>query len=599
MIPRRELLFQLLEVMRLEDLLGRPAFNGHDQREATDIIDVAYSLAEREFLPCAALLDREEPRIEDGRVVMPEATSQALRAYGEASFGALAFSEQQGGLGLPFVLAQGCSAVFASANVSLLSYAMLTQGAARLIAEFGTEPQRRRYLVPMLAGQWFGTMCLSESHAGSSLADLRTAAQPRADGRYSIKGEKMWISGGEHELTENIVHLVLARIPGGPPGVKGVSLFIVPRRLVGSSGEITDDNGVGLIGLNHKMGWRGHVNTALSFGATGECIGELVGLEHHGLPYMFQMMNEARIAVGLCAASIACAGYRYSLDYARERRQGRAVGDRDPLAPQIPIILHADVRRMLIAQKALAEGALSLTLYCARLVDDIATATSDESRERLQLLLDLLTPIAKSWPAEFALEANKLAMQVLGGAGYTRDHPVERWYRDNRLNLIHEGTHGIHALDLLGRKVARQGGRALRVFAAKVEATVNQGLELGELEGECRALASGMRGLAMTTRRLVSSIDAGDPERGLANATLYLDAFGHIAVAWRWLAQACVARRVLLADRSAGDAERAYYEGKIATCRYFFRYELPTIAPKLTLLARLDDLTLRFRDEAF
>jgi butyryl-CoA dehydrogenase len=410
----------------------------------------------------------------------------------------------------------------------------------------------------------------------------------------------MWISGGEHELSDNIVHLVLARVPGGPAGVKGISLFIVPRYRPGAvAGERGEANGVSLVGLNHKMGWRGHVNTALAFGDAGECLGELVGREHHGLGYMFHMMNEARVTVGLCAVGLGCAGYQYSLDYARQRPQGRLAPLKDPASPQVPILRHADVRRMLLAQKAWVEGGLDLALYCARLVDELATTDVERERQSLALLLELLTPVAKSWPSEYALEANKLAIQVAGGAGYTRDLPLERLYRDNRLNHIHEGTYGIHGLDILGRKVVQQDGAALRTFLARVQGTIAQALASEGLQAECRALAAAVRTLASVTRRLVETCADGRTELGLANATLYLEAFGNVAVAWRWLAQAVAAQRALSDPRPTDAAQRAFLEGKLHACRWFYRFQLPQANLQLAAVGRLDDTALNIRDDQF
>jgi butyryl-CoA dehydrogenase len=599
LLPRRDLVFQLLEVMRLEELLRQPRFAEHDRTTFAAVIDTAYEIAAERFAPHAALVDVEEPRLEAGRVVLPACTGAALDAYSAAGFIAMPFAREVGGLQMPVLLSQACSAVFASANAAFQSYVMLTQGVANLIASFGSEPQKRRYLGPLLEGRWYGTMCLSEPHAGSSLADIRTVAVPRPDGRYELRGSKMWISGGEHELGDNIVHMVLARTPDAPPGVKGISLFIVPRWRIDGDGEPAEANGVQLVGLNHKMGWRGHVNTALSFGDGTTCIGELVGVPQQGLGYMFQLMNEARIAVGISATGLGYAGYRYSLDYARDRQQGRRAGQRDPLSAPVAIIEHADVRRMLLAQKARVEGALSLGLYCARLVDDLAVATSEEMRTRTLLLLELLTPIAKSWPAEQCLEANKLAIQILGGAGYTRDHPVERLYRDNRLNMIHEGAHGIHGIDLLGRKVLQQKGRALHILLAKIETTIKRAQATGGFDEECRVLAAAARALTRATRRLASALHAGDAERGLANATIYLDATGDVVIAWRWLAQAQVARAALANGSSLGDSERAFYDGKLAACRYFMRYELPRVASSFALLAKLDDTALAIPDASF
>ncbi|MCP5471971.1 MAG: acyl-CoA dehydrogenase [Sinobacteraceae bacterium] len=604
LIPRRDLDFQLFDVLGLDELLGRPRFADCDRPAVDAVLDAAYALAAARFAPHAALADAAEPRLDGGRVWLPDETQAALAAYAAGGFIGAALPRPLGGLGLPFVVSQACGGVFAAANVAVHSYASLTQGAANVIARFGTDAQRVRYLAAMLDGRAFGTMCLSEPQAGSSLADIRTRATPTGDGRYRISGQKMWISGGEHELSHNIIHLVLARIPGGPPGTKGISLFIVPRYRVadesaGDGGGRGASNGVSLIGLNHKMGWRGQVNTALAFGDTGECLGELVGREHHGLGYMFHMMNEARVTVGLCAVGLGYAGYRQALDYARTRLQGRSPSIKDPATPQVPILQHADVRRMLLAQKAWVEGGLALTLYCARLVDDLAAEESETGRQGLALLLELLTPIAKSWPSEYCLEANKLAIQVAGGAGYTRDLPFERLYRDNRLNHIHEGTFGIHGLDLLGRKVVQQDGAALRSFIGRVQATITQALGEPALHAECRALAAAVRGLAAVTRKLVAVGADGQTELALANATLYLDAFGTIAVAWRWLAQAQVAQHALRDPRPTDDAQRAFLEGKLHACRWFYRHALPEANLRLSTLERLDDALLCICDEHF
>ena len=589
MIPLRELEFALFEIQRYGAT--------DEQREtAREILQTADALARERFAPHAALADREEPVIVAGRVRLPGAAGEALRAYAEAGFNAMSFAERDGGLGLPFLLAQTCSSLFAAANVAFQSYATLTQGAAHLIAHHGDTAQRERWLPGMLSGKVFGTMCLSEPHAGSSLADIRTLATPRDDGRYRLAGRKMWISGGEHELGENIVHLVLARTPDAPPGVKGISLFLVPRYR-----DHGVHNGVSLIGLNHKMGWRGTVNTALAFGDDAECIGELVGGLHQGLACMFLMMNEARVGVGLCAVALGYAAYVQALDYARERRQGRALGVRDAAAPQIPIIRHADVRRMLLAQKCWVEGGLDLVLHCASLVDQLAASTDEASREQRALLLDLLTPVAKSWPAEYCLEANKLAMQVAGGAGYTRDLPLERLYRDNRLNHIHEGTWGIHGLDLLARKVAMQDGRALALWSQAIHADIDAAAQLSArganagLEVHASALRTAVTIVLRVTRRLHAIAAAGEPERAFANATPYLDAVGTITVAWRWLVRATAAARALDAETPESD----FYRGKIHACRYFFGTDLPRALSQLEVIERLEDSALQIDEAGF
>ncbi|HEY2221615.1 acyl-CoA dehydrogenase, partial [Actinomycetospora sp.] len=450
----------------------------------------------------------------------------------------------------------------------------------------GTPEQVAAWVPPMLDGRASGTMCLSEPEAGSSLADITTRAEPQPDGTYRVVGTKMWISGGEHELTSNIVHLVLAKIPGGPAGVKGISLIAVPRYL-----EDGTRNDVALAGLNHKMGYRGTVNTLLNFGEgrgersdgerSGGALGWLVGAEHGGLAAMFHMMNEARVGVGMGAAALGVTGYLHSLDYARTRTQGRPIGGRDLTSPMIPIAEHPDVKRMLLAQKSYAEAGMALGLYCSRLVDEKDTAASEEDRGRAALLLDVLTPIAKSWPSQWCLTANDLAIQVLGGSGYTRDFPVEQFYRDNRLNPIHEGTHGIQAIDLLGRKAVMRGGTGLELLLTTVRGTIARAEAHQEYAA---ALESALVRIEKTTTTLHA---AGDPDVTLANASVYLEAVGHVVAAWIWLEQ------LLAVDaRNGTDGGGAFADGKRAAARYFFRFELPRTGPQFDLLDSLDTTTL-------
>jgi butyryl-CoA dehydrogenase len=498
---------------------------------------------------------------------------------------------------LPTVVDKACFAYFLAANVGSSGYPLLTAANASLLLAHGSRAQVDAFARPQLAGRYTGTMCLSETQAGSSLADVATRAEPDGDSpfgpRYRITGSKMWISAGEHEVAGNIVHLVLARIAGAPSGVKGISLFIVPRSLVAADGTVGERNDVALAGLNHKMGNRGTVNTLLNFGegrfrpeGRSGAIGYLVGEPHRGLACMFHMMNEARIGVGLGAVAVGYAGYLESLEYARNRPQGRPVAAKDPLSPQVPIVAHPDVRRMLLAQKAYVEGGLAFSLYCARLVDEQQTGTSPEARADAGLLLEILTPVAKSWPSQWCLAANDLAIQVHGGYGYTRDYPVEQLYRDNRLNPIHEGTHGIQALDLLGRKVTMERGRALALLGTEISRCVARTTGDADLRGYAASLERAVARVVETTRVLHGS---GVPERTLANATVYLEAFGHVVLAWMWLEQA------LAAQGKAGD----FYDGKRQACRYFFHWELPRTGPQFDLLANLDDTTLAMRDEWF
>ena len=596
---RRDLEFLLYDVTEVERLCERSRFSGHSRATFDAMIAAALRLAEESFESHAAAVDEREPTWDGERVHLIDEVGVALKAFVEGGYLAASFPEEDGGLGLPYAVSQAMMSVFYAANPSTAAYPLLTAGAANLLGAFGSEEQKARFMRPMLEGRFFGTMCLSEPQAGSSLSDVRCAARPQADGTYHLVGDKMWISGGEHDLSETIVHLVLARLPDAPAGVKGISLFIVPKHHVDDDGRVGARNGVQLTGLNHKMGYRGTVNTALAFGAETPAVGHLVGEPHQGLRYMFHMMNEARVAVGLGASMLGYAGYRYSLDYARERTQGRHPDRRDATAPPVPIIEHADVRRMLLTQKALAEGGLALSIHCARLIDDMATARDDAGRQRAHDLLEILTPIAKAWPSDHGPKANDLAIQILGGYGYTRDYPVERYYRDNRLNPIHEGTNGIQSLDLLGRKVTMGGGRAFHLLMETMQAAVDRARAAGssvEIDELCDALEAASTRVRETTAVLGGAAMKGEVRRFLANSYEYLLMLGHTVIAWMWLEQAAVAIR----RREDGDAaERPFYEGKIRAALFFTRSELPRTERQATLLQRLDDTTLTMPDAAF
>ena len=591
LMPRRDLDFMLYELLEVDRLCERPRFADHSRETFDAAIDSAYRVAAERFAPHHADSDAQEPHMRDGKVVLPAEVGTAVRAFADAGFIAAAQDHALGGMQLPFSVAVACWGVFKSANIATETYASLTIGAANLLREFGTQQQVDRYLRPMLEGRWLGTMVLTEPQAGSSLGDIRASATPLANGTYSLRGRKMFITAGDHEITENIVHLVLARLPDAPAGTKGISLFVVPKRRVGPDGAPGADNDVALAGLIHKMGCRGTTSAMLNFGERGECVGELVGLPNQGLACMFQMMNEARVNVGSCASMLGIAGYQHALAYARERVQGRGADGR-PAA----IIEHADVKRMLLAQKAAAEGALALCLWGALLADEATTAPRETWRAEAQTLLDLLTPVIKSWPSKYCTEANVEAIQVHGGYGYTRDFPVEQIYRDNRLNAIHEGTHGIQSLDLLGRKMFADGGRALKLLQREMAASIEPALASArpELHTFAHSLDEAATALRDTTQVLAHAMrDA--PSLATANSAVVLDTFGHTVIAWMWLRQAVVAAAAL--DRGAHDT--AFYEGKLAAARYCFRWMLPTTQPSHALLRRLDDTCAAMHAEWF
>ncbi|MBB4845434.1 butyryl-CoA dehydrogenase [Paucibacter oligotrophus] len=594
MSMRRTLDFLLTDWLRVPALTQRERFAEHSAETFAAVLDTCEKIAADKFAPFNRLSDVEEPRFDGERVHLPASTQAAVRAYAESGMLAAAQDYEVGGMQLPCVIEMAANAFFSKASVAMGAYAMLTSGNANLLMAHGTPRQREVFAQAEFAGRWFGTMCLSEPQAGSSLSDIATRAV--ADGadfaadplgpRYLLRGNKMWISAGEHELSENIIHLVLAKIPDEQgqliPGARGISLFIVPKHSVDAQGQLTGQrNDVSLAGLNHKLGFRGTSNCLLNFGERGGAVGYRVGAPGEGLACMFHMMNEARIGVGLGAVMLGYAGYEASLAYARQRPQGRAMGPqgKDAGSPQRPIIEHADVKRMLLAQKSYVEGGLALALFCARLVDELHTGEAESARQA-KLLLEVLTPIVKSWPSEWCLEANSLAIQVLGGYGYTRDFPVEQYWRDNRLNMIHEGTHGIQALDLLGRKIAMQGGQALLALAGRINTTVERAQQDAGLMSLGHELAAALALLGGASKKAWASGEPGDLDEALANATPYLQAFGHVVLAWIWL-------DVLL---SLPEGEDDFARGKQAAARYFYAYELPKINAWLAVVARRESL---------
>jgi alkylation response protein AidB-like acyl-CoA dehydrogenase len=594
LLSRRDLDFLLFEWLQVERLVERQRFADHSRETFDAVLRLSEQIATEHFAPHNKVSDANEPRFDGERVFTTPEVKAALTVFAKTDLLGASMDHDVGGLQLPRSVSVACFAWFQAANVGTSAYPFLTVGVANLLKACGSPEQVRTWVRPMVDGRFFGTMCLSETQAGSSLADITTRAEPRDEGIYRLFGTKMWISAGDHELSENIVHLVLAKIPGSPAGVRGISLFLVPKYLLDADSEPAERNDVAVAGLNHKMGYRGTTNAVLSFGEGRYCpsgrpgaVGFLIGRPNQGLQAMFHMMNEARIGVGTGATALGYTGYLKSLDYARSRPQGRPVSAKDPTAPQIPIIEHADVRRMLLAQKSYVEGALGLVLYCGRLLDEQRTAQSPQDVARAGLLLELLTPIAKSWPSQWCLEANSLAIQVHGGYGYTRDYDVEQHYRDNRLNPIHEGTHGIQGLDLLGRKVLMNDGAGLAALVETISDTIERALRAGEEPAE---LGGRLRSRLDRLTSVTAALWAGrDPLLALANSSVYLEAFGHVVVTWIWLEQ-------LLATQGR---DGSFYDGKRQAARYFFRHELPRVDPQLDLLESLDRTTLDMPSDWF
>jgi butyryl-CoA dehydrogenase len=615
--------FLLYDWLKVQDLQQRERFTDHSHETFNAVLDTCERIAREKYAPFNRTVDIQEPQFDGEKVVLPQATHDAHDAYVGSGMLSAAQDYEIGGMQLPYTVESAANAFFACASVSIGAN-MLTMGNANLLMAHGSDVQKKVFALNEFSGKWAGTMCLSEPQAGSSLSDIATRAMPdtASEGvdwqqdplgqRYRLKGNKMWISTGDHELTENIVHLVLAKIADANgktvAGVKGISLFIVPKKMVDTNGQLTGErNDVALAGLNHKCGWRGTVNTLLNFGEGkyplrgagldgkgAGAVGYLVGQPGEGLRCMFHMMNEARIGVGLAATMLGLAGYYASLDYAKNRPQGRpmSAAGKDPTTPQARIIEHSDIKRMLLAQKAYGEGALALALYCARLVDEQHTGTTETANEA-RLLLEVLTPIAKSWPSEWCLEANSLAIQIHGGYGYTRDYPVEQYWRDNRLNMIHEGTHGIQALDLLGRKVLMENGQGLQLLAARINQTIERAMQAADtasiqqsdLSAMANALAQALQQVSNATQQAWRN---GEPSQALANAVPYMQAFGHTVLAWMWL-------ELTLASQGAGNANI----GRRHAAQFFFNYELPKIGAWLNVVASRDMTCADMPEEAF
>ena len=587
------LLYQWLDV---ESLNKRERFTDHSRETFDAVLDTCERIAREKYAPFNRLVDTQEPQFDGEKVILPQATHDAHAAYVASGMLSAAQDYALDGMQLPYAVEAAANAFFACASVSIGSN-MLTAGNAGLLLVHGTDKQKEVFANNEFSGRWAGTMCLSEPQAGSSLSDITTRATPDIGGtlrddwqsdalgpRYRLKGNKMWISSGDHELTENIIHLVLAKIPDESgklvAGTRGISLFIVPKKIVNKEAQLTGErNDVALAGLNHKLGWRGTTNTLLNFGegkftpgGQAGAVGYLVGKPGEGLRCMFHMMNKARIGVGTAATMLGLAGYYASLDYAKNRPQGRVLGasGKDASQPQVRIIEHADVKRMLLAQKSYCEGALALELYCARMVDEEMTGDAT-SAEEARLILEVLMPIAKSWPSEWCLEANSLAIQIHGGYGYTRDFPVEQYWRDNRLNMIHEGTHGIQAADLLGRKVLMEDGKAWQLLMQKMAATSRHATQHAALAGYADDLDKAVKAVDDATKAAWST---SNPNEALANAVPYMQAFGHMVIAWMWLDVATnkIASQALNTPAAA----------------YFYAYELPKIIAWLNVVNSRD-----------
>lgn len=566
---KKDLFFQLFENQNCLELTQLPSFSDHSKETFTLVLEAAEQIAEKSLYPLFREMDRQEPQLVDGKIRIHPGMKPILRKFGEEGWINAIFPYEEGGQQLPWILHMAAGFIFQASNYSASVFPFLTTGAANLIRTFGSAELKEKFTPDMYSGKWQGTMALTEPDAGSSLSDLTTTAVPTSTaGVFKIKGQKIYISAGDHDACENIIHLMLARIEGAPSGTKGISLFVVPQqRLDGAPNDILTQ------GIYHKMGYKGAPIAHLMMGSNEDCEGYLVGEANHGLKYMFQMMNEARLGVGMNAVAISTAAFQASLAYAKERPQGRKISEKDLSKPQVPIIEHADVKRMLLFQKSVTEGSLALLIYCGILSDKISQETSSEEKLRMEAVLDLLTPIAKSYPSEMGVQSTSMAVQILGGAGYTTDFPAEQYFRESRIHPIHEGTTGIHGLDLLGRKVWMHEGLAWKILQQEIQQTLGQLKSREELAELANSFEIQFDRFNHATAELLFKRNQ-DSEKFLADATLFLEACGILCIGWMWMKQAFSSQTAI----SIGATDQPFYFGKIETARYFMEYELVKIS---------------------
>jgi alkylation response protein AidB-like acyl-CoA dehydrogenase len=586
---RRNMDFTLFEVLNVTDLAQHPYFSAHDKDTLSMVLDASAEISETLMRPAFTDSDRHQPELVDGQVKVHPAIHQYVKTYCESGFMAAPFSTEWGGMQLPKTVAAAAEFMMGSAHNAFIMYCDLTKGAANLIYTYGTEAQKATFLPKMFSGEWLGTMCLTETQAGSSLSDVATMAYPQADGSYKIVGQKIFISAGDHDVTDNIVHLVLARIEGAPKGTKGISLFIVPKNRANTEGGALESNDVTPVGVYHKMGQKATPAMHLEFGAKNDCIGYLIGEANRGLPHMFLMMNGARLGVGMGGIHIASAAYYSSLQYARERPQGRRLNEKTALGEPTTIIHHPDVRRMLMYQKAIMEGGQSLIFQCYKYLDlEKAHADNPELKKQYNDLLELLTPVAKTFGAEMGFLSVNQGLQVFGGYGYTEDFELEQLLRDCRIMSLYEGTTGIQAQALLGRQVVGMQGRSLVAWYNEVAKDVHEAENIKTLKPYWKKQMAAMRQLQKVTAHLFKVAAKGNTEIFLSDANLYIEYFGILNVSWQWLKQAIAAQKALDAGKDLGE-DKVFYASKIQTMQFYFHYEIPRLKG---LAERLMDKTV-------
>jgi len=585
--------FQLFDVHNLEEILKREKFEDHNVESVNMYLDSVKEFSDRELFPYIKEMDEKPAYHKEGTVYVHKQVDVYMKKGGEMGLISAIFDYEAGGLQLPFMAHQAATFIQDAANNHLPGYGALTQGSAELIVQFGNKELNKTYVPKMLLGEWQGTMCLTEPQAGSSLSDITTKATPTDSDYYKISGQKIFISGGDYQYAENVIHLVLARIEGAPKGTKGISLFVVPKNRPNSDGTYSQ-NDVETIADFQKMGQRGYCTTHLGFGDTGDCRGWLVGESHQGLRYMFLMMNSARISVGRGAAAIGMAAYRAALEYANERPQGRKLsnsGKKNPDEKQCLIIEHPDVRRMLLLQKSIVEGSLSLVLLTSKYHDIVQSTTDEKEKEKYNLLLELLTPMSKTYPSEACTISVNNAVQVLGGYGFCTDFILQQYYRDIRIFALYEGTTGIQSQDLLGRKVTMKNGKAVELLAAEIIQTITKASQEEELKKYANNLGEQLKLTQEVITYLMNYAKKGDYEQFLADANLFMEFLSYIVISWLWLDMAILAKQKIT-DKDTTYSE-AFYKSKIHTMQFYFKYELAKTVSLAKTIMNDDKLTIK------
>lgn len=589
--------YLLYDVHQLEELLERERFQDHDKESVEMFMESTKRFADQELFPYIKEVDEKPAYHKDGTVYVHEQVKTMMYKGGELGFISAPFSYEDGGMQIPLLAQTASNYILDAANNHLPGYAGLTQGAAELIIHFASQELKDTYVPAMLSGQWGGTMCLTEPQAGSSLSDIVTKATPTQEGHYHISGQKIFISGGDNHFTENVVHLLLARIEGAPKGTKGISLFVVPKNRPNSEGGLSP-NDVTTVADFQKMGQKGYCTTHLGFGDAGDCQGYLVGEANKGLQYMFLMMNAARIGVGRGASAIASAAYYASLQYANERPQGRKLtsdGTKNVHEKQSLIVEHPDVRRMLLLQKAVVEGSMSLVLRAAKYYDLEVTAQSNEEKKKYNTLLEMIIPVVKTYPSEAGMYAINNGLQILGGYGFCSDFILQQYYRDIRISAIYEGTTGIQSQDLLGRKMTMGNGEGAQLLMAEIMKTIEEAAQVDDLKGYAKVMGDKLQLTQQILTSLMPHALKGDYERFLADASIFMEFFSLVIIGWTWLEIGIDAKKALLIGNGRYTDE--FYESKLETLEYFFAYEMPKTAGQAEILMNPSTVTIKKEKE--